>query len=140
MASISEETVEVINNWTTIVNAISIRVPYRMLDKIGALDGVKRAYVEHVYDRPEPIENSVVEEGKATYSYSYDMVGVEEAWNQGYTGKGMLVAVLDSGLDIKRNWWDAQISRVHEAFTDNSFKSGNPTDGVDDWDLSTLYK
>ena len=106
-----------------------------MLDKIRALDGVKRAYVEHVYDRPEPIENSVVEEGKATYSYSYDMVGVEEAWNQGYTGKGMLVAVLDSGLDIKRNWWDAQISRVHEAFTDNSFKSGNPTDGVDDWDL-----
>ena len=135
VASISEETVEVINNWTTIVNAISIRVPYRMLDKIRALDGVKRAYVEHVYDRPEPIENSVVEEGKATYSYSYDMVGVEEAWNQGYTGKGMLVAVLDSGLDIKRNWWDAQISRVHEAFTDNSFKSGNPTDGVDDWDL-----
>ena len=29
------------------------------------------------------------------------MVGVEEAWNKGYTGKGMLVAVLDSGLDIK---------------------------------------
>ncbi len=135
MASISEETVEVVNNWTTIVNAISIRVPYGMLDKIRDLDGVKRAYVEHVYDRPEPIENSVVEEGKGTYSYSYDMVGVEEAWNKGYTGKGMLVAVLDSGLDIKRNWWDAQISRVHEAFTDNSFKSGNPTDGVDDWDL-----
>ena len=110
MASISEETVEVINNWTTIVNAISIRVPYGMLDKIRDLDGVKRAYVEHVYDRPEPIENSVVEEGKGTYSYSYDMVGVEEAWNKGYTGKGMLVAVLDSGLDIKRNWWDAQFT------------------------------
>ena len=48
VASISEETVEVINNWTTIVNAISIRVPYGMLDKIRNLDGVKRAYVEHL--------------------------------------------------------------------------------------------
>ena len=48
VASISEETVEVINNWTTIVNAISIRVPYGMLDKIRDLDGVKRAYVEHL--------------------------------------------------------------------------------------------
>lgn len=47
-ASISEETVEVVNNWTTIVNAISIRVPYGMLDKIRDLDGVKRAYVEHL--------------------------------------------------------------------------------------------
>ena len=47
-ASISEETVEVVNNWTTIVNAISIRVPYGMLDKIRNLDGVKRAYVEHL--------------------------------------------------------------------------------------------
>ena len=47
-ASISEETVEVVNNWTTIVNAISIRVPYGMLDKIINLDGVKRAYVEHL--------------------------------------------------------------------------------------------
>ena len=28
VASTSEETVEVVNNWTTIVNAISIRVPY----------------------------------------------------------------------------------------------------------------
>lgn len=61
VASISEEAVEVVNNWTTIVNAISIRVPYGMLDKIRDLDGVKRAYVEHVYDRPEPIENSIVE-------------------------------------------------------------------------------
>ena len=47
-ASISEETDEVVNNWTTIVNAISIRVPYGMLDKIRDLDGVKRAYVEHL--------------------------------------------------------------------------------------------
>lgn len=130
----SVETFEVIEKWSTIVNAISIRVPYGMLKQIRSLDGVKSAYVEHTYDLPDPVESSVVEEGKENYSYSYDMVGVEEAWSEGYTGKGLLVAVLDTGLDIKMdNYLD--VIREHEAFTSNSFYSGNPTDGNDDWDL-----
>lgn len=130
----SAETFQVIEKWSTIVNAVSIRIPYGMLKQIRGIDGVKSAYVEHTYDLPEPIESSVVEEGKEKYSYSYDMVGVEEAWNKGYTGKGLLVAVLDTGLDIKMdNYLD--VIREHEAFTDNSFYSGNPTDGEEDWDL-----
>lgn len=94
---------EVVDSWTTIANAIAVKVPYKMIKEIKNLKGVKRAYIEHVYDRPEPIENSIVEEGKPTFSYSYDMVGIDETWNEGYTGKGMLVAVLDTGLDIKTN-------------------------------------
>lgn len=130
----SLEKFEVVNKWTTLVNAIAVKVPYSMIDKIKNINGVKSAYVEHIYDYPEIVENSVVEEGKETYSYSYDMVGVEEAWAKGYTGKEMLVAVLDTGLDLKMDW-NSEVVRVHEAFTNDSFKSGNPTDGVDDWNL-----
>lgn len=127
-------TFEVINNWTSAINAMAIRIPYGAIDEVSKLDGVKRAYVEHIYERPEPIDSSVVEDGKGTYSYSYDMVGIEETWSNGYTGKEMLVAVLDTGLDIKMDN-KGIITRTHEGFTDDSFKSGNPTDGVDDWDL-----
>lgn len=134
IAKLSEEGFEVTNKWSTIVNAIAIKVPYGVIKNISKIDGVKRAYVEHTYDRPTPIENSVVQDGKETYSYSYDMVGIEETWQEGYTGKGMLVAVLDTGLDVKMDW-NSDVVRVHEAFTDNSFKSGNPTDGDNDWDL-----
>lgn len=130
----SSESFKVVKQWNTVVNAVAVNIPYGMLKEIRKIDGVKSAYVEHTYDLPEPVKNSVVEEGKETYSYSYDMVGVEEAWKKGYTGKGLLVAVLDTGLDIKTNNY-LDVVREHEAFTEDSFYSGNPTDGNNDWDL-----
>lgn len=130
----------IVGQWATLVNAMAIRVPYSALDEIRDLDGVKRAYVEQVYDRPEETSGTV-DGDKAWYSYSYDKVGVEGVWSEGYTGQGMLVAVLDTGLDLK--WGVTQnedgsqgrgVVRVHEAFTDNSFKN-DPNDTENGWDL-----
>ena len=130
----------IVGQWATLVNAMAIRVPYGALDEIRNLDGVKRAYVELVYDRPEETSGTV-DGDKAWYSYSYDKVGVEGVWSQGYTGQGMLVAVLDTGLDVK--WGVTQnedgtegrgVVRVHQAFTDNSFKN-DPNDAEDGWNL-----
>ncbi|MGN0985813.1 MAG: S8 family serine peptidase, partial [Candidatus Enterenecus sp.] len=117
--------VEVVAQWTTLINAMAIRVPYGKLDEIKALDGVKRAYVERTFDRPE---EPVTEAGEVA-GYSYDMVGIQAVWDAGYTGKGMLVAVLDTGLDL--NWQayaDPHIVSVHEAFTEDSFKSADAKD------------
>lgn len=130
----------IVGQWATLVNAMAIRVPYGALNEIRNLDGVKRAYVEHVYDRPEEL-SSTVDGDKAWYSYSYDKVNVQGAWSEGYTGQGMLVAILDTGLDLK--WGVTQnedgsqgrgVVRVHEAFTDNSFKN-DPNDAENGWDL-----
>lgn len=130
----------IVGQWATLVNAMAIRVPYGALDDIRNLDGVKRAYVEHVYDAPEEL-STTVDGDKAWYTYSYDKVGVQDVWSQGYTGQGMLVAVLDTGLDLK--WGITQnedgsegrgVVRVHEAFTDNSFKN-DPPDADNGWNL-----
>jgi subtilisin family serine protease len=60
------------------------------------------------------------------------MVDVSGAWDAGYTGKGVLVAVIDTGLDMDydaKNTYDdsvsgnAHIKTLHEAFTENSFKT-----------------
>lgn len=136
--SVSEEDIEVGSQWTTVVNGMSICVPYGILDDIRSMDGVKRAYVQHTYSLPNPVENSIVEEGKGLFGYSYDMAGIKEAWAEGYTGKGMLVAVLDTGLDIKTNY-EGIVTRTHEAFTDDSFMSGDPTDEETGWDLRFDY-
>lgn len=105
--------------WTTIFNGMAVRAPYHLLNEIRKIPGVKNVFVERVYDRPEPIQ--IGQDQDSIYGYSYDMVGLGDAWGAGYTGQGMLVAVLDSGLDINYN--GTTVDSVHEAFTDNSFYS-----------------
>ena len=136
-AKVKAEDVEVVAQWTAAANAMAVRIPFGKLDEIKEMDHVKRAYVQHVYERPEPVENSNVVEGKPYHSYSYDMVDVQSTWKEGYTGKGMLVAILDSGLDIRLFKSGADVGRVqytHEAFTDNSFM-GADENGKLDWNL-----
>ena len=93
--------VKVAAQWTSLVNAMAVEIPYGQLEAVQAMDGVKRAYVEHVYDRP------VEELGEidGAYGYSYNMVNLAPAWDAGYTGQGMLVAVLDTGLDLTYTSW-----------------------------------
>lgn len=129
--------------WSTLVNGVAVKVPYGVIDEINALDGVKRAYVEHVYDVPEDVKNSNGE--TPWYAYSYDKVDAPEAWQAGYTGQGMLVAVLDTGLDI--TWGTAYdkdgnmtvgVTRCHEAFMDDSFMH-DPFAEEGGWDLRYDY-
>ena len=49
-ASISAE---VTDQWSIVTNAFAIKMPYGKLDEVKELDGVKRAYVQHVYSLPE---------------------------------------------------------------------------------------
>ncbi|MCD7755764.1 MAG: S8 family serine peptidase, partial [Firmicutes bacterium] len=116
---------EVTNRWSVITNAMSIRVPYSALAEIAALDGVKRAYVEHVYSLPDDTTGDT-DGYDANYTYSLAQAGVTGAWAEGYTGLGMVIAVLDTGLDITWGLTDSTganygVTRVHEAFTEDSF-------------------
>ncbi len=124
---------EVTAQWTTAVNAFAVRMPYGTLKEVKAMPGVKRAYVEHTYSLPEPVEKAAVSDDKNRETYSYEMAGIDSVWAKGYTGKGMLVAVLDSGLDIKLNY-EGIVVREHEAFTDESFLN-DPADNVNGWEL-----
>lgn len=129
---------QVTNRWTTLINAVSVQVPYGKLEEIRSLEGVKRAYVEHVYDRP--VEELADISTGGIYGYSYNMTGLGAAWEAGLTGQGMLVAILDTGLDLNYTAWgdsanlNVGIRRVHEAFTDDSFMH-DPDDAESGWEL-----
>ena len=105
------------------VNAISLRIPYGKLESLRSVEGVRNAYVERVFDRPVTTSGTAIE---GNHGYSYNMTNLGDVWAEGYTGQGMLVAVMDTGLDLDyTTWGDFQtgVRRVHEAFTDDSFRS-----------------
>ena len=88
--------VQVLSQWTSLVNGMAIRIPYGRLSEIQSLPEVKNAYVAHTYEAPAPAiggENS-------TYGYSYDLVNLSTAWGKGYTGKGMLVNAAFPGVVV----------------------------------------
>lgn len=55
--------------------------------------------------------------------WGLDMLQVPEVWNQGYTGQGIVVAVIDSGIDYR-----------HSDLDDNIWRNLNeiPGNGIDD--------
>lgn len=81
--------------FTYLTNSVSVRVPFGQLEEIAAVDGVASVFIMPVYNTCE-----VEQSGMYTAS-SGEMVGAPTVWNDlGYTGTGMKIAVIDSGLDL----------------------------------------
>ena len=126
-AKLPGKTPRILSQWTSIANGMAVRVPYALLKEIRQMPGVKGAYLSNTFSAP----NNALEAVAGTAGYSYGMVGVGAAWEKGYTGAGMLVAILDTGLDLDfAAWYDEEVGDnvvgvrgVHEAFTDNSFRT-----------------
>ena len=86
-------------NYTVALNGMAMSVPYGILAQINALDGVKRAVVCSEYNAPEA--HTKEETADPSMFVSGEAFGTYQTWQDlGYTGKGMTVAVLDTGLDI----------------------------------------
>lgn len=90
--------VEVRYEYTTVFNGLSVEADYADLETIQDLPGVKDAYVSQVYQLIEPVYETKLAD-------SVPAIGGDISQKTGYTGKGMVVAILDTGLDTS-----------HEAF------------------------
>lgn len=90
--------VEVRYEYTTVFNGLSVEADYADLETIQDLPGVKDAYVSQIYQLIEPVNETKLAD-------SVPSIGGDISQETGYTGKGMVVAILDTGLDTS-----------HEAF------------------------
>lgn len=77
-------------------NGISIQISPSELPKLSRLPGVKAIYPVETYTLPEPVENPSPELVSALA-----MTGADVAQSElGFTGKGIKVAVMDTGVDF----------------------------------------
>ena len=93
-------TLDVQWNLTLLVNAISVDVPYKDIEVIRSVPGVKSVEFENVYYAQE------VTDEPNTSNTSSGMVGAMLTWSEGYTGAGTKIAILDTGIDVTHQSFD----------------------------------
>ncbi|MBQ7873691.1 MAG: S8 family serine peptidase, partial [Oscillospiraceae bacterium] len=84
-------------SYTWLLNGVAADVPYDSLEEIAKIEGVKQVLIQPVYHVLDTDSDSAASPMTITDGV---MVGRESAWAQGYTGEGMKIAVIDTGLDI----------------------------------------
>ncbi|NLW41098.1 MAG: S8 family serine peptidase, partial [Tissierellia bacterium] len=77
-------------DFTVAFNGFSGTVKYRDLERIKSTPGVKNVYISQEYRRPEV---------DIDMKNSHEVVGSHPTWELGYKGEGMVIAIIDSGID-----------------------------------------
>lgn len=80
-------------NLTLAANAMSANLPYGKIEAVQKVAGVKAVYLVPTYelDPGERDELNTISAGT--------MIGSYDAWQEGYTGAGRRIAVVDTGID-----------------------------------------
>lgn len=116
--------VEVRYEYTTVFNGLSVEADYADLETIQDLPGVKDAYVSQVYQLIEPVNETKLAD-------SVPAIGGDIVKNTGYTGKGMVVAILDTGLDTSHEAFQRDVNGakynkddIHAKILNNKLHAG----------------
>ncbi len=87
--AVGNESVTFTRSYTALVNGFAVRTARKNLPAIQALEGVASAFVAATYEIPE------------TRAEESGIQSVMGAASSSYTGKGMAIAVVDTGLDTQ---------------------------------------
>lgn len=93
---VTGEKLDVVWNLTLAADIISANVPYGQIKAIQALPQVQEVVVETRY---EPCVVDQAETADPNMATSTAQTGSSAAWSAGYTGAGMRIAVIDTGID-----------------------------------------
>ena len=107
------EELEIGYSYTWLLNAVSAQVPYGAISAIEQVDGVKQVLLQRSYDVCE------TETTAADILTNNDgvMIGREPTWNAGYTGEGMTIAIIDTGLDTDHQNFQALDASIETAMS-----------------------
>lgn len=118
------ENLDVRYNFTVLANAMSANVTYEDVEKIREVDGVKDVYVLPQHS-PQ-----LVEDANPNTITSGEMVGSYNTWQLGYSGEGMRIAIIDTGLDMDHPSFNGEA--FEKALSEKAVEEGK---NVSDYDL-----
>ncbi len=98
---------EVTETYDTVLNGLAIKTTFGNAKLIAQLPEISLLEVNRVLPAPKVA-------GATTYrtlksSFSNDMIHAEEAWSSQYSGKGQLIAIIDSGADPNHEVFSAPV-------------------------------
>ena len=125
--------VEVRYEYTTVFNGLSVEADYADLETIQDLPGVKDAYVSQVYQLIEPVYETKLAD-------SVPAIGGDIAKNTGYTGKGMVVAILDTGLDTSHEAFQNAVNAPKFTKQDIADKLASDSLRVGNVNVNSIYQ
>ena len=120
------EPVEAKYRYNVALNGLAVEIPYGDLEEIRALPGVKTAFVAPQYSLPEDATGDTTA-NPYTFS-SKEMIGSAKTWETlGYTGQGMRIAIIDTGLDLDHPSFTAAPQLTEDSLTVNEVASVLPS-------------
>ena len=124
---------EVDYHYTWLLNGMATTVPFGAIDEIKAMDGVSGVMLQKVYTVCETTD------AVATPNTITDgvMIGRESAWANGYTGQGMKIAIIDTGLDTDHQNFAAL---SEDKLTDTSASADTVAAVLDSLNASARYQ
>lgn len=125
--------VEVRYEYTTVFNGLSVEADYADLETIQDLPGVKDAYVSQVYQLIEPVNETKLAD-------SVPAIGGDIVKNTGYTGKGMVVAILDTGLDTSHEAFRNKVNEPKFSKQDIADKLASDSLRVGNVNVNSIYQ
>lgn len=87
---------------------------------------------KQIASNPIPIEEAALAANGEGYRHFTTLLGVEQMWDLGFNGAGIVVAVLDSGVDTDHPDLQNQIIGFKDFI--NSYDDMTPGDGIDGYD------
>ncbi len=89
--ALNGEDLDVSYSYTWLLNGVAAEVSFGSIAAIEQIDGVKQVLLQPQYNVCQTAEPYTSSDGV--------MIGREDTWANGYTGKGITIAVIDTGLD-----------------------------------------
>ena len=105
--SISAASLKDSYSYSFVLNGFSLSLPYKYISELEKLPGVKAVSVSERYNQPQLDESNAASSTEGKFGYNL-FTGVPQAQSAGYTGKGTVIAILDTGFQCN-----------HEAFSGN---------------------